>query len=69
MMKRPQYYYAFGLFAIVIVLIAGLLAMPKSWSVSQLNTVNTKSVTEKSEKISTGMPLWHAIPRFLFRRY
>lgn len=69
MMKKPQSYYAFGLFAIAVVLIAGLLAMPKSWSVSQLNTVNTKAVTEKSEKISTGMPLWHAIPRFLFRRY
>jgi len=39
------------------------------WSVSQLNTVNSKAVTEKTEKISAGMPLWHAIPRFLFRRY
>jgi hypothetical protein len=69
MMKKPQTYYAIGIFAITVVLIAGLLALPKSWSVSQLNTVNSKAVTEKTEKISAGMPLWHAIPRFLFRRY
>jgi hypothetical protein len=69
MMKKPQTYYAIGIFTIAVVLIAGLLSLPKSWSVSQLNTVNSKSVTEKTEKISTGMPLWHVIPRFLFRRY
>jgi hypothetical protein len=68
MMKKPQTYYAIGIFTIAVVLIAGLLSLPKSWSVSQLNTVNSKSVTEKTEKISAGMPLWHAIPRFLFRR-
>lgn len=69
MMKKPQTFYAIGIFAIAVVLIAGLLALPKSWSVDQLNAVNSKAVTEKTEKISAGMPLWHAIPRFLFRRY
>ena len=68
-MKKPQTYYAIGIFAIAVVLIAGLLSLPKSWSVSQLSTVNSKAVTEKTDKITTGMPLWHAIPRYLFRRY
>ena len=69
MMKKPQTYYAIGIFAIAVVLIAGLLSLPKSWSVSQLSTVNSKAVTEKTDKITTGMPLWHAIPSYLFRRY
>lgn len=69
MMKRPHTYYAFGLFAIAVVLIAGLMVIPKSWSVSQINTVNSTAVSEKSKKVSSGMPLWHAIPRYLFRRF
>lgn len=69
MMKKPQTYYAIGLFALAVILIAGLLAIPKSWSVDPLNTVNTTAVQEKTDKISAGMPLWHAIPRLLFRRY
>lgn len=69
MMKKPQTYYAIGLFALAIVLIAGLFALPKSWSVNQFNQAKANTVTEKTEKINVGMPLWHAIPRFLFRRY
>lgn len=69
MMKKPQTYYAIGLFAIAVVLIAGLLALPKSWSVNQFNQASANQVTEKTEKINVEMPLWHAIPRFLFRRY
>ncbi len=69
MMKKPQTYYAIGFFAIAVVLIAGLLALPKSWSATQINQSSAKTVTEKAEKINVGMPLWHAIPRFLFRRY
>ena len=69
MMKKPHTYYIIGISAITLVLIAGFLSLPKSLSVNQLNTVNSEAVTEKTEKISAGMPLWHAIPRFLFRRY
>jgi hypothetical protein len=68
-MRKPQTYYAIGLFFVAFVLIAGLLSLPKSWSLTQLNKVNSPEMVEKTEKISAGMPLWHAIPRFLFRRY
>jgi hypothetical protein len=68
-MRKPQTLYAIGLFLVAFVLIAGLLSLPKSWSLSQLNKVNSSKMVEKTEKISAGMPLWHAIPRFLFRRY
>jgi hypothetical protein len=68
-MRKPQTFYAIGLFLVAFMFIAGLLSLPKSWSLSQLNKVNSSKMVEKTEKISAGMPLWHAIPRFLFRRY
>jgi hypothetical protein len=68
-MKKPHTFYAIGLFLIAFVLIAGISSFQKSWSLSQLNKINSSTKVEKTEKISTGMPLWHAIPRFLFRRY
>ncbi|MFZ9589054.1 MAG: hypothetical protein ACO28V_04930 [Chitinophagaceae bacterium] len=68
-MKKPQTFYAIGLFLVAFVLIEGLMLLPKSWSQRQLNQVNSPDMVEKTEKISAGMPLWHAIPRFLFRRY
>ena len=68
-MRKPQTLYTIGLFLVTCLLILGLLLLPKSWSLSQFNKVNSKDMVEKTEKISAGMPLWHAIPRFLFRRY
>ena len=68
-MRKTKTFYVIGLFLIAFVLIVGLLSIPKSGSLSRLNKVNSPTIVEKTEKISAGMPIWHAIPRFLFRRY
>lgn len=68
-MRKPQTFYAIGLFMVAFVLIVGVLSLSKSGSLTHLNKVNSSTLVEKTEKISSGMPIWHAIPRFLFRRY
>jgi hypothetical protein len=68
-MRKPQTFYAIGLFMVAFVLIVGVLSLSKSGSLTHLNKVNSSTMVEKTEKISAGMPIWHAIPRFLFRRY
>ena len=68
-MRKPQTFYAIGLFMVAFVLIVGVLSLSKSGSITHLNKVNSSTLVEKTEKISSGMPIWHAIPRFLFRRY
>jgi hypothetical protein len=68
-MRKPQTFYAIGLFMVAFVLIVGVLSLSKSGSLTHLNKVNSSTMVEKTEKISAAMPIWHAIPRFLFRRY
>jgi hypothetical protein len=68
-MRKPQTFYAIGIFMVAFVLIVGVLSLSKSGSLTHLNKVNSSTMVEKTEKISAGMPIWHAIPRFLFRRY
>jgi hypothetical protein len=69
LMKKTQSSFLLGFLVLALLLVAGLIQFSSSKQFAQYKSMKSSGVVEKAEKISTGMPLWHAIPRFLFRRY
>jgi hypothetical protein len=68
-MKKTQSPFLLGFLVLALLLVAGLVQFSSSKQFAHWKSMKSSDMVEKTEKISTGMPIWHAIPRFLFRRY
>jgi uncharacterized BrkB/YihY/UPF0761 family membrane protein len=68
-MKKKENLDLLGFLVLALVFMVGTIKLSSSGPIAQWNAMKTSGMVEKTEKISSGMPLWHAIPRFLFRRY